>query len=74
MQGISEENEGLHMKLEKSLQSQREYELEKKLKKSKDNTEHLRANLMDMKTILQNISEKNETLKSEMKGREMGKV
>ncbi|KAF5944011.1 hypothetical protein HYC85_018088 [Camellia sinensis] len=62
------------MKLEKSLPSQREYELEKELKKSKDNIEHLRANLMGKETELQNISEKNEMLKSEMKGREMGKV
>lgn len=74
LQGISEENEGLHMKLEKSLPSQREYELEKELKKSKDNIEHLKANLMDKETELQNISEENEMLKSEMKGREMGKV
>ncbi|GMP49713.1 hypothetical protein CsSME_00016606 [Camellia sinensis var. sinensis] len=74
LQGISEENEGLHMKLEKNLPSQREYELEKELKKSKDNIEHLKANLMDKETELQNISEENEMLKSEMKGREMGKV
>ena len=73
LQCISEENEGLHMKLEKSLPCKREYELEKELKKAEEDVADLKANLMDKETELQNISEENEMLKLEIKGREMEK-
>lgn len=71
LQGISEENEGLNLKLEKSLSCQREYELEKELKKLNERVSELRANLMDKETELQSISEENEMLKLEIKKREM---
>ncbi|KAK4606210.1 hypothetical protein RGQ29_000467 [Quercus rubra] len=71
LQGISEENEGLNLKLEKSLSCQREYELEKELKKLNECVSELRANLMDKETELQSISEENEMLKLEIKKREM---
>uniref|UniRef100_A0A5B7BJX0 Putative interactor of constitutive active ROPs 3 isoform X2 n=1 Tax=Davidia involucrata TaxID=16924 RepID=A0A5B7BJX0_DAVIN len=76
LQGIMEENEGLNMKIEKSLLCQREYEPEKELKKSKEDVEELKANLMDKETELQNILEENEMLKLEIKKRETdrGKV
>ncbi|KAA8543996.1 hypothetical protein F0562_021827 [Nyssa sinensis] len=76
LRGIMEEIERLNMKLEKSLSCQREYELEKELKKSKEDVEELKANLMDKETELQNISEENEMLNLEIKKREMnrGKV
>ncbi|KAA8549498.1 hypothetical protein F0562_001182 [Nyssa sinensis] len=67
LQCILEENEGLNTKLEKSLSCQREFELENELKKSKEDVEELKANLMDKETELQNISEENEMLKLEIK-------
>ncbi|KAK9279758.1 hypothetical protein L1049_013440 [Liquidambar formosana] len=70
LQGISEENEVLNMKLEKSLSRQREYELERDLKKSREDVADLKANLMDKETEFQNISEENEMLKLEVKRRE----
>ncbi|XP_058203189.1 interactor of constitutive active ROPs 3 isoform X2 [Rhododendron vialii] len=73
LQGISEENEALHMKLGKNILSQREFELEKELKKLKENVEDLKGNLMDKETELQHISQENEMLKSEIKGRETDK-
>lgn len=73
LQGISEENEGLHMKLGKNILSQREFELEKELKKLKENVEDLKGSLMDKETELQHISQENELLKSEIKGRETDK-
>ncbi|GMG98815.1 hypothetical protein Nepgr_000655 [Nepenthes gracilis] len=71
LQGISEENEGLSMKLEKSASHWREHELELGLKKLREDVVELRANLMDKETELQNMSEENEALKSEVKKREM---
>jgi chromosome segregation ATPase len=71
LQGISEENEGLNLKLERNLSCQREYQVEKELKKLNEHVAELRANLMDKETELQNISEENEMLKSEIKKREM---
>ena len=47
LQGISEKNEGLMMKLQSNLSCQREYELEKELKKSKEDVIKLKENLMD---------------------------
>lgn len=73
LQGISEENEGLNMRLEKTLSYQREYEHEKELKRSKEDVADLKANLMDKETELQNVSEENEMLKSELKKKETDK-
>ncbi|XP_050141338.1 interactor of constitutive active ROPs 3-like [Malus sylvestris] len=66
LQGITEENEGLNSKLEKSLSCQREYELEKELKELKGHVTDLKAYLMDKETELQSISEENETLRLEI--------
>ncbi|KAL9252464.1 Interactor of constitutive active ROPs 3-like protein [Drosera capensis] len=71
LQGISEENEGLNMKLEKSVSHVKiDHELEKELGKLKVDIEELKANLMDKETELQNILEENAILKIESMGRE----
>lgn len=67
LQGICEENEGLTEKLENTLSSQRETDLEKELHKLKADIENMKAHLMDKEQQWQNISEENEKLKSEMK-------
>lgn len=71
LQGISEENEGLNLRIERNLSCQREYEVEKELKKLNEHVADLRGNLMDKETELQNILEENEMLKSEINKREM---
>ncbi|XP_021912177.1 interactor of constitutive active ROPs 3 [Carica papaya] len=71
LQGISEENESLQMKLEKNLACQREVLLENELKKLREAVVDLKANLMDKETEFQNISEENEILKLEISKREM---
>lgn len=68
LQGISEENESLHMKLEKS---PGESEVEKEMRILREDIEILKGNLMDKETESQNILEENEILKTEMKRREM---
>ncbi|EOY33114.1 ROP interactive partner 5 isoform 2 [Theobroma cacao] len=73
LQGISEENEELHMKLEKNLSCQRESKLENELKVLKEAVVDLKANMMDKETELQNISEENEMLRLEISRREMDK-
>lgn len=71
LQGISEENEGLHMQLDKNLMCQRESQLKNDLRKLAQNVEDMKANLMDKETELQNISEENEMLKLEISKREL---
>lgn len=71
LQGISEENEGLNMKLKNSFLSHGQSELETELKKLKENVADLKASLMDKETELQNILEENEMLKVEIGKREM---
>lgn len=66
LQGIIEENEGLNLKLEKSLSCQREYKLEKELKNLKEHIVDLKANLMDKETELQSIAEENDMMKLEI--------
>lgn len=63
LQCISEENEGLNLKLKNSLSCQREYELERELKELKEHVADLKAHLMDKETELQSISEENEVLR-----------
>lgn len=63
LQCISEENEGLNLKLQNSLSCQREYELERELKELKEHVVDLKAHLMDKETELQSISEENEVLR-----------
>ncbi|EXB98583.1 hypothetical protein L484_014428 [Morus notabilis] len=71
LQGITEENEGLNLKLEKNKSGQREYELERELKNLKERVADLKANLMDKETELQSIAEENEMLKLEMNKSQM---
>ncbi|KAL5764146.1 hypothetical protein ACOSQ2_016740 [Xanthoceras sorbifolium] len=70
LQGISEENEGLQLKLVKNVSCQRESELDNEVRKLNEAISDLKANLMDKETELQNISEENETLKVEISKRE----
>ncbi|KAJ4838920.1 hypothetical protein Tsubulata_025956 [Turnera subulata] len=72
LQGISEENEGLNVKLKNGVSFQRESELENELKILKANVAELKASLMDKETELQNIMEENEVLKVELSKREDG--
>ncbi|KAK2999105.1 hypothetical protein RJ639_023158, partial [Escallonia herrerae] len=76
LQGICEENEDLNIRLENTLSSQREPELENDFKKSKEDVEILKANLMDKETELQNILEENRMLKQEIRSKDIngGKV
>ncbi|XP_043698068.1 interactor of constitutive active ROPs 3-like [Telopea speciosissima] len=71
LQRISEENEGLNMKIKQNKSSQREDELEVELQKLKADATDLKANMMDKEIELRNISEENELLELEIKKREM---
>ncbi|KAK9290225.1 hypothetical protein L1049_008392 [Liquidambar formosana] len=73
LQSISEENEGLNLKIEKNQSSDKESGFEIELKKSKADLEDLKATLLDKETELQSITEENDTLKLEIKNREMEK-
>ncbi|OVA18156.1 hypothetical protein BVC80_1835g573 [Macleaya cordata] len=73
LQSISEENEGLSMKIVKNQSSEIQSELEMEFKKSKEDFTDLKACLMDKETELQSILEENEVLKSEVKKKEMEK-
>lgn len=74
LQGITEENEDLNLKLEKNMSGKREYELERELKNLKERVAHLKANLMDKETELQSIAEENEMLKLEMDKSQMDRI
>ncbi|XP_057983200.1 interactor of constitutive active ROPs 2, chloroplastic isoform X2 [Malania oleifera] len=71
LQSISEENEGLNLKIEKNQSSVRNSEMEVELKKLGADLADLKANLLDKETELQGVAEENETLKFEIKKREM---
>lgn len=71
LQGICEENEDLNSRLGSTSSGQRELELEKELRKTKEDIENLKANMMDKETELQNISEENEILKLEVVKKEV---
>lgn len=73
LQGICEENESLNMRLENTIPDRKELECEKEIQKAKADIEHLKANLMDKETELQNILEENEFLKMEMKKKDINK-
>ncbi|XP_004294677.1 PREDICTED: interactor of constitutive active ROPs 3-like [Fragaria vesca subsp. vesca] len=73
LQCISEENEGLNVKLQQSLSCQREYELEKEVKELTKLVSDLKAHVMDKETELQSISEENEMLRVEINKTEMDK-
>lgn len=73
LQGISEENESLNMKLERSKSCQREQELENELKKLRNHAEAMKSNLTDKMRELQNMAQENGKLKQEIEKREKGK-
>lgn len=66
LQGISEENEGLTLKLEKMLSGVRENELESELEKSKADIESLKSQIVENEEWL-SASGENETLRMEIK-------
>ncbi|KAE8682476.1 putative DOF domain class transcription factor [Hibiscus syriacus] len=70
LQGISDQNEELHMKLEKSPSCQLEPE-QNELKALKEAVDDLKANMMDKETELQYMEEENEMLRSEIRKRDM---
>ncbi|KAF8039783.1 hypothetical protein BT93_B2100 [Corymbia citriodora subsp. variegata] len=74
LQGVLEENEGLSLKLENTLSLQKEFALERELKKLREELSEVKANRMDKETELQHISEENETMKLELKKRETDKA
>ena len=71
LQGISEENESLNMKLERSKSCQREQELENELQKLRDHAEEMEANISDKMRELQYMTQENGKLKQEIEKREM---
>ncbi|WCJ41097.1 Interactor of constitutive active ROPs 3 [Euphorbia peplus] len=73
LQGISEENDDLIMKLRKSLSCQGESELETEFERMKENFSNLKASLMDKETQLQYILEENGALKAELRKKETDK-
>ncbi|GMI71265.1 interactor of constitutively active ROP2, ROP interactive partner 2, ROP interactive partner 3 [Hibiscus trionum] len=69
-QSISEENEGLNLKIEKNQSDQREPELAMELKNLEANLTELKANLIAKESELQGVTEQNEMLKLEIKNME----
>ncbi|XP_073291769.1 interactor of constitutive active ROPs 3-like [Primulina huaijiensis] len=67
LQGISEENEGLTLKLEKMLSGMRENELESELEKSKADVESLKSRIVEKEEEWLSASGGNETLRMEIK-------
>ncbi|XWS43629.1 hypothetical protein CRYUN_Cryun16bG0120300 [Craigia yunnanensis] len=67
LQSISEENEGLNLKIEKNHSDERESELAVELKKLEADLTELKANLTVKETELQSVNEQNEMLKMEIK-------
>ncbi|KAF1002779.1 interactor of constitutive active ROPs 2, chloroplastic [Apium graveolens] len=70
---ISEENQGLHLKVMENQLSGRESELELEVKKFEQDLVVLKASLLDKEIKLQSIAQENEALKTEMKKRELEK-
>ncbi|KAB1223888.1 Interactor of constitutive active ROPs 2, chloroplastic [Morella rubra] len=71
LQSISDENEGLNLKSENNVSSEKESELAMELNKSEADLAELRASLLDKESKLQNIAEENDALKMEIKKRDM---
>lgn len=76
LQSISDENEGLNLKMEKIQPTERESELATEMKKLEHDLAELKASLLDKETQLQSVTEQNEMLKMEIKNgeRERSKV
>ncbi|EOY07757.1 ROP interactive partner 3 isoform 3, partial [Theobroma cacao] len=71
LQSISEENEGLNLKIEKNQSDERESEHATELKKIEAESTELKANLTAKETELHSVTEQNEMLKMEIKKSEM---
>ncbi|KAB5552423.1 hypothetical protein DKX38_009734 [Salix brachista] len=67
LQGISEENEELTLKVEKNRPSERESELAMGLKKLEHDLAELKASLADKEAQVQRVAKENETLRTEIK-------
>ncbi|XP_022744246.1 interactor of constitutive active ROPs 2, chloroplastic-like [Durio zibethinus] len=75
LQSISEENEGLNLKIEKNQSNESESEHAVELKKLEADLTELKANLTVKETELLSVTEQNEMLKMEIKkGMESSKV
>ncbi|KAK3038397.1 hypothetical protein RJ639_030563 [Escallonia herrerae] len=70
LQSISEENEGLNLKLGANQLSGRDYELEMELKKAEADLVVWKASLLSKDSELQSMAEENEMMKLEIKKRE----
>ncbi|KAK2977595.1 hypothetical protein RJ640_007231, partial [Escallonia rubra] len=70
LQSISEENEGLNVKLGANQLSGRDYELEMELKKAEADLVEWKASLLSKDSELQSMAEENEMMKLEIKKRE----
>lgn len=70
---ISEENQGLHLKVLENQLSGRESELELEMKKFEQDLVELKTSVLDKETKLQSITEENEALKMELEKRELEK-
>ncbi|KAF2289973.1 hypothetical protein GH714_039381 [Hevea brasiliensis] len=68
---VSEENEGLNLKIEKNQPHERESELAMEMKKLEHDLAELKASLLDKETQLQSVTEQNEMLKMEVKKGEL---
>ncbi|KAL5740723.1 hypothetical protein ACOSQ2_029903 [Xanthoceras sorbifolium] len=71
LQNISEENEGLNLKINRNQPSERDSELAVELKKLEADLAELKASLLDKEAQFQSITEENETLKMEMEKKEI---
>ncbi|XP_011004177.1 PREDICTED: interactor of constitutive active ROPs 2, chloroplastic-like isoform X2 [Populus euphratica] len=67
LQGITEENEGLMLKIKKNQTGERESELAMGLKNLEHDLAELKASLLDKEVQLQRVAEENETLRTEIK-------
>ncbi|KAK3016645.1 hypothetical protein RJ639_006740 [Escallonia herrerae] len=70
LQSISEENEGLNLKVGANQLSGRDYELEMELEKAEADLVKWKAILLSKDSELQNMAEENEMMKLEIKKRE----
>ncbi|OAY42634.1 interactor of constitutive active ROPs 2, chloroplastic [Manihot esculenta] len=71
LQSVSEENERLHVKIEKNQPNERESELAVEMKKLQLDLAELKASLLDKEAQLQIVTEQNEMLKMEVKKGEL---
>ncbi|KAF5201808.1 Interactor of constitutive active rops 2 protein [Thalictrum thalictroides] len=70
LQNILQESEGIGLKIENNLASQRVSDMELEVEKLKHSIENLKANLMDKETELKISTEEIKLLKSEFKSKE----